>query len=108
QAFFSLWTDPQFPLGSPPTSFVRAQITYQDGPVAIKASPDGATESGNTVTITTTAPHSYIPGALVDVEGVGVAGYNGLHLILSPPTLNSFTYTVSQTGLAASGGGGAV
>jgi hypothetical protein len=65
----------------------------------------GATESGNTVTITTTALNGFIVGASVQISGVGVAGYNGTFTIASKPTPSSFTYTDPTSGLAASGSG---
>src|SRR5262249_53212244 len=68
----------------------------------------GATESGNTVTMTTgTTPHGYSVGQTVVVSGVGVAGYNGTFQITSI-TPTSFTYTDPTAGLANSGGGTAV
>jgi hypothetical protein len=68
------------------------------------ASSSGATESGSTVTITTTSAHGYAPGTSVFISGVGVAGYNGWATIASV-TSKTFTYTSNSTGLAASGGG---
>src|SRR5262249_46138372 len=63
----------------------------------------GATESGTTVTITTTAPHGYTTGQLVAITGVAVAGYNGNFTItVTSPT--TFTYTAAA-GLTASRGG---
>jgi hypothetical protein len=71
---------------------------------SIVAAPTGATESGNTVTITTTTPHGLTTGQSVLVAGVGVAGYNGVYTVTSSsPTI--FTYTNPNAGLAASGGG---
>jgi len=72
---------------------------------AIAASPGGATEAGNTVTITTSAAHSLVINQYVTVAGVAVAGYNGNFAILSVPTSTTFTYTDSASGLAASGNG---
>jgi len=73
----------------------------------IAAAPTGATESGNTVTITTNAPHGLVAGQSVLVAGVGVAGYNGPFTVLTVPSPASFTYTDPNpnSGLAASGGG---
>jgi hypothetical protein len=88
------------------------QGTWTAGAVAtIDNSPTGATESGNTVAITTTAPCPFVTGQSVNVSGVSVAGYNsGLNtrwVVLSPGCngTNSFTYTNPTSGLAASGGG---
>lgn len=71
----------------------------------IAAGPGGATQSGFIVTITTTLAHGYIPGQQVFVVGVGVAGYNGLQTIGTVPSATTFTYTLSVSALAASGGG---
>ena len=71
----------------------------------IASSPTGATESVNTVTITTTAPHGFTAGQTVTIAGVGVAGYNGSFVVASVPTATSFTYTDPTAGLGASGGG---
>lgn len=72
----------------------------------IAASPTGATEAGNTVTITTTSPlpGSFSNGTTVQVAGVGVAGYNGVFTITAV-TPTTFTYTDPTSGLANSGGG---
>ena len=64
-----------------------------------------ATESGNTVTITTATPHGFSYGNTVVIAGVGVAGYNGSFTITSVPSATTFTYKDSSTGLAASSGG---
>jgi len=69
------------------------------------ATTNGATESGTTVTITTTAAHLFSVGQNAQIIGVGVAGYNGTFPIVSIPSSTTFTYTLSTTGLAASGGG---
>jgi len=67
----------------------------------------GATEIGNTVTITTNTPHGLVTGQSVLVAGVGVAGYNGVYQVTVPagPSPTTFTYTDPNPGLAASGGG---
>ncbi len=64
----------------------------------------GATQTGNLVTITTTAAHGFNTGQLVNVSGVGT-GYNGTFVIVSVPTATSFTYASPTTGLANAGGG---
>jgi hypothetical protein len=72
--------------------------------IGIAAGPTGATEAGNTVTITTTAPHGFIVGQGVTISGVGVDGYNGQFTIMGV-TATTVTYTDGTTGLANSGGG---
>jgi trimeric autotransporter adhesin len=71
----------------------------------IAAAPTGATETGNTVTITTNTPHGLVAGQTVTVANVGVAGYNGVYTVLTVPLPTTFTYTDPNSGLAASGGG---
>jgi len=73
----------------------------------IAAAPNGATEIGNTVTITTNAPHSLVTGQSVLVAGVGVAGYNGVYQVTVPavPSPTTFTYTDPNGALAPSGEG---
>jgi len=65
---------------------------------------NGATESGNTVTITA-APPGISVGQQVAIAGVGVAGYNGTFTVVSVPSPTTFTYTNPISGLANSGGG---
>jgi hypothetical protein len=71
---------------------------------AIAASPNGASEAGSTVTITTTAAHNFVAGEMVTIAGVGVGGYNGTFKI-TLTTATTFTYTAATTGLTPSGGG---
>ena len=68
---------------------------------------NGATESGTTVTITTTVAHKFQKGQEVQVLNVPVSGYNGQFAIVSVPSTTTFTYTTTKSGLAASGGGAA-
>ena len=65
----------------------------------------GATESGTTVTITTSAPHGRSVGDVVTVSGVGVGGYNGTFTVSAVPTARQFQYTAGAAGLLSSGGG---
>jgi hypothetical protein len=65
----------------------------------------GASESGNTVTIRTTAVHGRSVGQVVTISGVGVAGYNGTFTITAVPTDRSFEYANATAGLANSGAG---
>jgi hypothetical protein len=69
-----------------------------DGPtIGISA----ATETSNTVTITTGVPHGFTAGQQVVIAGVTPSGYNGAFTIASIVDSTHFTYTDSATGLAA-------
>jgi hypothetical protein len=70
----------------------------------IGRAPNGATEQGTTVTVTTTADHQFDAGQTVQISRVGVAGYNGQFTIIQIPSSTSFQYTDSS-GLTGSGGG---
>ena len=64
-----------------------------------------ATETGNTVTITTTVPHGFSAGQVVYIAGFSGpdAGYNGAYTILSSGlTPTTFEYTSLTTGLPTS------
>lgn len=76
----------------------------------IAASPNGATESGTTVTITTTAACSFaLTNNWVNLNGIGPSGgilqYNGPYQVVSGSGGTVFTVTNTKTGLAGSGGG---
>jgi uncharacterized repeat protein (TIGR01451 family) len=75
-------------------------------PIASSAK-NGATESGNTVTITTSSAHGLVAGQTVLITGFSGAytGYNGTFTVASAPSTTTFTYTDSTTGLGTSGGG---
>ena len=64
-----------------------------------------ATQAGFIVTITTNQAHNFSIGQVVNVQNVGVAGYNGQQTVQTIPALNQFTYTLAVNGLAASLGG---
>jgi len=67
--------------------------------------PAGVSESGNTVTVRTTAAHGRSVGDTVTITGVGVAGYNGTFAITAVPSPRTFQYTNPTAGLANSSGG---
>lgn len=73
--------------------------------VNISAAPGGATQSGSTATIQTTAAHNLAVGSTVTIAGVAVAGYNGTFAVTAVPAGNRFSYEPGTSGLAASGGG---
>ena len=79
------------------------QLSISEG---ISVSPGGATEAGNTVTITagTAGTNGFKVGQVVTVAGVGVGGYNGTWVVTAS-TINGFSYYDGTTGLANSGGG---
>lgn len=65
----------------------------------------GATESGNTVTISTSTAHGRSVGDIVVIAGVTAGGYNGTFTITAVPTTRTFQYTNGTAGLANSGAG---
>jgi phage tail-like protein len=88
------------------TALSIAVATAEYAPLAIMPAPQGATQDGDVVTVTTSAPHGRRPGDVVRIEGVGVAAYNQATVpIKSVPTSTSLTYTLAAAGLAASGDG---
>jgi hypothetical protein len=66
--------------------------------------PTGATEAGNTVTITTLDFHHLAVGDNVAIAGVDLDGYNGTFTVASVTGM-SFTYTNPTADLAPSGNG---
>lgn len=86
-----------------------SNATFQTLPTCnqMTIASNGATESGTTVTITTTAAHGFKTGQEVQVLNVPVSGYNGQFAITGTPTTTTFTYTATKSALAASGGGAA-
>ncbi len=64
-----------------------------------------ATESGTTVTLTTSVNHQFTVGQMLQVQNVPVSGYNGVFIIASIPSSATLTYTNTVSGLASSSGG---
>jgi hypothetical protein len=93
------------------TGLCAASSITDRGSVTISSSPTGATESINTVTITSPATCPFLTGDNVVVAGVGVSGYNssvGQTWTVLAPGCNgtgSFQYTNPTGSLTASGGG---
>ncbi len=87
------------------TNPVSGLATSGGGSVALAA--PGLTESGNTVTVRTSAAHNRSVGDFVTIAGAGVAAYNGTYAITAVPSPRSFEYTNPTAGLASSGGGSA-
>jgi hypothetical protein len=65
-----------------------------------------ATESGTTVTITTSQATNFVTGQSVSINGVSVAGYNTTATITVTDSTH-FTYTLPSSGLASGSGGSA-
>jgi outer membrane protein assembly factor BamB len=63
-----------------------------------------ATETGNTVTITTTMAHGFIAGQGVAIRNIPVTPYNGDYIVL-PSSPTQFRYTIAVTRLPPSGSG---
>jgi len=81
---------------------------FASSPMTIATSANnGAMESGNTVTITTSSVHGLVTGQTVTIAGFtgAYAGYNGTFTVASVPSTTTFTYTDSTSGLVKSGGG---
>lgn len=87
------------------TQQFTASVTNGNVQVATIA-PNGAARATNTVTITTTSPHSLNVGQSVVIAGVTDSSFNGTFTVLTVPSTTIFTY--SQTGIDASSGGGTV
>jgi hypothetical protein len=81
-----------------------SQLPISGGGTVTLAAP-GASESGTTATIRTSAAHGRSVGDVVTISGVGVGGYNGSFTITAVPTPRSFQYTAASAGLANSGAG---
>lgn len=62
----------------------------------IPATVTGASRTANVITLTTSAPHTFLVGEVVNITGLGFAfGFNGQHVIASTPTPTTFTYASS-------------
>ena len=85
------------------TNPITDLVTSGGGTLTLAA--PGATESGNVVTISTSAAHGRSVGDVVVISGVGVSGYNGTYTVTAVPTTRTLQYTAGVTGLADSGGG---
>lgn len=73
---------------------------------SIAAAPNGATEVGNVVTITTTTPHGLFgPGVFVNIQGIPTAGYNGIYQVDQIISTTKFTVINAGSGLGADGTG---
>src|SRR5262249_19080955 len=62
------------------------------------------TESGTTVTVTTSTAPTLVVGNQVQIAGASVGGYNGTFTVTGVSG-NTFTYTAATSGLASATGG---
>ena len=74
----------------------------------IAASPKGATQSGTTVTITTTEPHGLSGGERVTITDDLDVRYRGTFTVTSVPSTTTFTYTNPMPSPVPASGGGTV
>ncbi len=74
------------------------------GPVI--AGISSASETGNVVTITTSASATFSAGEYADIAGIATNGYNGRFAIANVLSGTQFTYTESTTNLPADSSGG--
>ena len=87
-------------------SSATVQLSFSTSASIATAANGGATESGNTVTITTKTAKSFVAGESVSISGVNNTNYNGNFIITA--VLNSTTFTYNNpdyADLANSGGG---
>jgi hypothetical protein len=63
----------------------------------------GASEVGNTVTITTSGSSNFFVGESVAINGVSLPSYNGSGNIVTSVSGNTFTFTSTFSGLSSSG-----
>ena len=79
----------------------RPEIPTMPAPFSISV----ASESGNTVTITTSSANNFVAGEEVIIGGVSATGYNGTYTIAKIVDSTHFTYTDSTSGLGSGTGG---
>jgi hypothetical protein len=74
--------------------FITTPSTPTVQPYTVPMAIASATKSGNTITITTTAPNGFANGQVVTISGVSTPGYNGRYTI-TVVNSTTFTYTVA-------------
>lgn len=82
-------------------TYVQAQPT-----LTVAAPATGAVRVSNVSTITTTTPHGLATGDQFTLSGVTDASFDGTFIVISTPTVNSFTY--NQLAADASSGNGSI
>ena len=76
-------------------------------PFTLCAGAGCITRSGSTVTLTTTATHSYLAGDWIELVGIADATYNGIFKVVAPVTATQFD-VVNAAAVGASTEGGTV
>ena len=85
---------------------VRGNLSNQQTALqSLTRTISSATESGTTVTFTTSAAHGFTTNQTVIIAGVSDSRYTGTYTILSTPTTTTFTVTNPITGLPNASGG---
>ena len=86
-------------------------VTVNGDTAPILSATESTAGAGTTVTVTTDGPHGFLAGEMASITGVNVGGntsntngYNGIWTIAAV-TSTTFTFTATQTGLAAATGG---
>ena len=92
-----------FKAGFPVNAYAPMFVRIPASSVALVAAPtfSSASETGNTVTFTTTAAHNLYGAMQVVVSGCSVSGYNGEWVITGTPTATTFTLYNPTSGLGA-------
>ena len=87
------WSNPQ-----------KGTLSNQVNAIRTVVNITSVSESGSTVTVTTSTNHGFSNGQTVTIRGVIVPGYDGIFTITAV-TANTFTYINTTTGLVSSSGG---
>jgi hypothetical protein len=92
-----------FQAGFPINAYAPMFVRIPAASVALTAAPtfSSASETGNTVTFTTTAAHNLYGAMPVVISGCSVSGYNGEWTITGTPTSTTFTLYNPTSGLGA-------
>jgi hypothetical protein len=109
------------PFGAPTAVQVKALVAYQAGfpvnvyapmfvqipatSVALVSAPtfSSASESGNSVTVTTTAAHKFSIGMPIELSQCSIAGYNG-EFVINAVSSTTFAFYDSASGLGSPAG----
>lgn len=82
-----------------------SNATFETLPGCNQMQVSAISESGTTVTVTTSTAHGFKVGQYAQMQNVPISGYNGTFAIVSIPSTTTFTYTDTVSALAPSSGG---